>query len=163
MNFDDLFDNFGRSVFRLESRPEYDIPEEAAGIQRYRSEGSVPAEFNAEWVEFVASACASGRLVQRLRLVSTPPTWYERFELCAGYGPALAEGEDIRVAPRPTDLQPDDFFCFDGRWLATLSYEDDGGFKEVHVTELGPGMAVFQRWYDVFLRSASSRPEQYCG
>jgi hypothetical protein len=162
MNFDELFDSFDRTVFRLEARPAYNVPEEAEAILYYKTHGSVPIGFNAEWVEFVGSTATSGRAVQRLRLVSTPPTWYEQFELCAAYGPALAEGEDIRVAPRPPGSLPDDFFCFDEKWLATLSYEDDGTFKDVGITELGPADQMFRYWHEIFLRS-DSQPEQYCG
>ena len=53
-------------------------------------------------------------------------------------------------------------YKFDEKWLATLSYEDDGTFKDVGVAELGPADHLFRYWHEIFLQS-DFQPEQYCG
>ena len=69
--------------------------------------------------------------MQRVRVVSTPLTDYERFEL-ALFPPSLEAGEDIRVISRSVFRSivrvSEDFWLFDSQTAVMLRYDSAGRF-----------------------------------
>jgi hypothetical protein len=86
-----------RQAIRVEGRPEYDDPEDQAALARYRRTGQIVAPAN-DWPQIVRAAADAGTVVGRLRLVSSPLTEYETWEL--GVLALLPTAEKIRVLPR---------------------------------------------------------------
>jgi hypothetical protein len=134
-DFGRLFQTFARSAFRVEARDRYDDPAERdefaafpAGITLHRRAPNQDA-----WLALVASATASGRRVDRVRLVTRPLTQSTRYEF-ACYPDNIAAGETIGIVERRW-LQPEDhrsaredFWIFDDEIVVVLDYDEQDRF-----------------------------------
>ena len=158
MDLEELFANFKTSAFRVEGLSSYAVEEEVEAIDYFNRTGSIPPEFNNEWASMVEEIVRSGRSIQRLRLVSDPLSPYETFELAA-YRAGIAAGEEIRFAPRGSDVPPD-FWLFDDRWVGVMNYSETGEWLSATVTDtLDTESPVdFEHWKSVFRDSASVAP-----
>jgi hypothetical protein len=128
--------NFRRSAFRLETLPEYRVEQEVEWLAEWRRSGTVPqlSPENDSWCKLIHEARSSGRRMQRVRLVSSPLTDYERFEL-ATFRDSVTAGEEIRICHREswkrieTDANPGDFWLFDEQTTIMLNYDPEGRFQ----------------------------------
>jgi hypothetical protein len=128
--------NFQQSAFRLETLPEYRVEQEAEWFAEWQRSGTVPelTPDNDSWCKLLSEAASAGRRMQRVRLVSTPLTDYERFEL-ATFRDSVAAGEEIWVCDRESweriaradNLR--DFWLFDDETTITLEYDAEGRFQ----------------------------------
>jgi len=131
-----LLQNFRHSAFRLETLERYTVPQEAEWFEQWRRTGRLPelTPENDSWLRMVHDHTRSGRVMQRVRVVSTPLTDYERFEL-ALFPPSLEAGEDIRVISRSVLRSMlrvrEDFWLFDHQTAIMLRYDLDGRFLSV--------------------------------
>jgi hypothetical protein len=124
-----LLQNFRRSAFRLETLEHYIVPQEAEWFEQWRRTGRLPelTPNNDSWLRMVHDHTRAGRVMQRVRVVSTPLTDYERFEL-ALFPPSLEAGEDIRVISRSRLRVSEDFWLFDSQTAIMLRYDSAGRF-----------------------------------
>jgi hypothetical protein len=128
-----LLKNFRLSAFRLETLDRYTVPQEAEWFEEWRLTGRLPelTPENDSWLRMVHDHTRAGRIMQRVRVVSTPLTDYERFEL-ALFPPSLEAGEDIRVISRSVLrsvlLVREDFWLFDRQTAIMLRYDSAGRF-----------------------------------
>ena len=153
----DLFETFQRSAFRVEALPEYRVPEEESALLVFKQTGQLPDGFNAEWVALVRSAHEAGKSMQRLRLLSSPLTAYEKFELRA-YEGAIRAGHEIRFTPRDSHMPTQDFWLFDDEWIAWMSYDPDGAWVSATVRKVEPGdKDMLGHWLSIF-RTAAPNP-----
>jgi hypothetical protein len=128
--------NFKESAFRLETLPTYQVSQEADWFAEWQHSGRVPelTPDNDSWCKLVREARSAGRMMQRVRLVSTPLCDYERFEL-AMFRDSVAAGEEIRVCHRESWGMveaigiPGDFWLFDNRVAVMLNYDAEGRFQ----------------------------------
>jgi hypothetical protein len=118
-------ENFQASAFRLEALPAYSVPEEADMLAAFRRGEAVSPDHH-PWPKLVAGISAAGKTIQRVRIVSRPPTDYERFELSL-YPHSAEAGEDIRVSDDPS-LRYADFWLFDDEAVFVMRYDKAGGF-----------------------------------
>lgn len=114
--FDALFDEFRRSVYRLEALPAYDIGEEDEDLAAWRAGRPLPERSvrTSPWLARIAfSTLEGGKEWARTRVLDEPLTEYERFELVA-YVESQACGDQMRIALRSDvgDVGPD-FWLFD--------------------------------------------------
>lgn len=134
-DFDALFDTFTHSAYRLETLPAYAIPAEDPSYLAFqhglpRPERSVRTS---PWMRRIAVTTAAGKKWSRTRVVDTPLTDYQRFQLPA-YLESQTVGERIDVVPRDVvgDLGPD-FWLFDAftdhAHAALMHYTDTGEFE----------------------------------
>jgi hypothetical protein len=150
--------NFKRSAFRLECLPEYKVPQEEEWWAAFRRDGSLPelTPENDAWLKLVHTHIQRGCSIQRVRVVSHPPTDYERFEL-ALYSASVKAGEDIRIAGsslvspvagegRRTDMP--DFWLFDDQLVVVLRYDREGRFIG---TEQAKDVVPYRRMRDLAL------------
>jgi hypothetical protein len=147
-----LFESFTVSAFRLECLPAYDVTEDAEreAFRRWRA-GEQP-QGNRAWLRTVRDAKERGAQMQRVRLVESPLTEYQRFELAHGYPPNVAAGEDIRIcAHRPDGLLVVDFWLFDDTTAVVLEYDEQGRFVASVVAET---LAPYRQARDMALASA---------
>lgn len=124
--FTGLFHDFQRSAFRLETRERYGVPSEQAAFQAFLAGEDPDLSWFGSWLDLVRSQTGRGRRIERVRIVDTPPTDYQRFELYAT--PLnLAAGEDIRYLPREAarrlGLPEHDFWLFDAQTIAYLHFD----------------------------------------
>jgi hypothetical protein len=141
-DFGRLFETFARSAFRIEARDRYEVPAERdefaafrAGMSRHRRAPDVDP-----WLALLASATASGRTVDRVRLVTRPLTQYTRYEF-ACYTYNIAAGETVGIIERrwlaPDDQRwaREDFWIFDDEIVVVLDYDEQGRFLGVMQAE----------------------------
>lgn len=155
MNLAEAFSQFSSSAFRLEGLPEYKVEEEAEALAYYERTGRLPQDFNADWLAFLRRSVEAGKRVERLRLLSEPPTPYERIELEA-YPRSIESGEVVHAAARSAFPYLSDFWFFDDRLIANMRYAEDGSFLGADVHECTPAeLDYVHEWYERFERAIS--------
>lgn len=134
-DFDALFDTFTDSAYRLETLPAYAIPAEDPSYRAFqhglpRPERSVRTS---PWMRRIAVTTAAGKAWSRTRVIDTPLTDYQRYQIPA-YLESQTVGEQISLIPRGVvgDLGPD-FWLFDAATdharAALMLYTDTGEFE----------------------------------
>lgn len=144
------FETFEHYAFRLEALPQYIVPQEEDALRHFLETGLV-AEYDPDWLMLVSSNVKAGKRMERLRLFSEHLTDYERYEIQAYPGPI--GGEQIRTALRKDYLEQYiyDFWFFDDKWIAQVSYKEDGTFINFDVRlATTEEITMYQYWYSVF-------------
>jgi hypothetical protein len=134
-----LFASFTHTAFRLETLPQYLVPQEDERFRAFREGRPLPERSpqTSPWLQQIAHTAAAGRRWQRAHVVGRPFTDYLRFELVTDLE-NVAAGEDIRIADR--DVHPElaacarDFWLFDGETdhavALLMRYDSEGRFIE---------------------------------
>ncbi|MHB8274165.1 MAG: DUF6879 family protein [Dermatophilaceae bacterium] len=143
----DPFEFCRKYAFRVEALPYYDADGTQEKLAQFTKTGTADPALNADWASMVKSCRDRGSRVMRLRLVSEPPSLYERFEIEAGYAVGIREGEEIRVCERSAHRQIRDFWTFDDKWIEWMDYDEAGRFLTSNVQEIGPmEMEIIKYW-----------------
>jgi hypothetical protein len=144
-------ENFKESAFRLERRPSYNMPEEAEMLAAFKRGERVQLPEDHPWPPLVKRQCSTGKIMQRARVVSKPPTEYERFELSL-YPHSVEAGEQIHVYERGSIpeifLYELDFWLFDNHTVYILNYDAEGHFLG---TEQAYDVVTYRRIRDLAL------------
>jgi hypothetical protein len=136
--FDGLFQ---RRVFRLLTLDNYYAENEREPYARFLAGEPVDPAWRRPWQERVRAIRASGRIVQRVHVVSEPVSDYIRFSLLHGYPYNVEAGEDVRILGGSDAWAPGpDFWLFDDNLAALLNYDSSGNCYEVRL--IGDDMAV---------------------
>jgi hypothetical protein len=151
----ELFESFTVSAFRLECLPSYDVTEddEAEAWQQFRhGRPEPPWKKDRLWLQTVRAAKQRGAPMQRVRMVESPPTDYQRFQCAWGYPANVAAGEDIRILDhKPDALLAVDYWLFDDEVAVVLEYDDEGRFLVPVVAET---LQPYRQARDLALRRA---------
>jgi uncharacterized protein DUF6879 len=151
--FGKLFESFTSSAFRLETLPEYRVPQDVESLRLFR-DGQPPSESrkHRQWLTTVRNAVARGARMQRVRIVQTPLTEYQRFQFSWGYVENSEAGEDIRILDHePAGLLREDYWLFDDATVVRLDYDNEGRFlRPVVVKDAEP----YRRCRDLALAAA---------
>jgi hypothetical protein len=161
-----FFDGFARSAWRLELHPVYTMPQEAENISRWRAGERLPEDHWSPWMERVSEYRASGRRIGRVHVVCRPLSEYLRFEFDWYYRPHVRAGEDIRILdltdkPDP-GLADHDFWLFDEQQVVQMLYRPDG-------TQIGrelvehPDIEAYINWRDTVCAAAVPVLEYWAG
>jgi hypothetical protein len=143
-----------REAIQVEGRPEYADPAEQAALARYRRTGQIVAPAS-DWPQTVETATDAGTVVGRLRLVSSPLTEYESWEL--GVFARYPTAEKIRVLPRRRLPYRHDVWIFDRTRALWMTYDQTGAFTRA---ETGPAGGDCQYWIRRY-EEASVTPAQH--
>ena len=138
--FEQLFNNFTRSAWRLECQGAYDEPEEREPLRRFLADEPDDGSWFADWLEWVRALRTTDRTIGRVRVLTEPLTDYLRFEL--SITPAAVEaGEDIRALPdarfRTLGIPREDFWIFDDSLVALMHFGVDGVSGAEIITDPG--------------------------
>ncbi|MFI5766169.1 DUF6879 family protein [Streptomyces sp. NPDC051563] len=119
------FKTFQTEAWRLETLPQYLVPQEAEEFEAFKAGARFPGPYEDAWTDMVRS-----RDVGRVHVVAQPLSDYLRFEFERYYRHQAPAGEDIRildVTHRANPL-PDvgDFWMFDRSTVVLMHYEPDG-------------------------------------
>ncbi|MEU2654441.1 DUF6879 family protein [Streptomyces sp. NPDC007325] len=119
------FETFRTEAWRLETLPQYLVPQEAEEFAAFRAGARFLGPYEDAWTAMVRT-----RSVGRVHVVTRPLSDYLRFEFERYYRHQAPAGEDIRildVTDRPNPL-PDvqDFWMFDRSTVVLMHYEPDG-------------------------------------
>lgn len=125
--FNQLWDTFEHTAFKLETRDRYDVPSEQESLRRFLAGQPDPDRAARPWLARMKAATGQGKRVTRVRVVSEPHSDYVRW-LLAGTPLNAEAGEDIRYVPRPladkAGLPERDFALFDSRTLVLLNFDE---------------------------------------
>jgi hypothetical protein len=133
-----LFTTFEREAFRLEMQREYRIDAEWALFSAAQS-GEIVTEYPfPEWLDQVQSLSASGKSVRRVLASTAPPSAFFEFRM-REYRRNVSAGEEMRVVFTNHLPVTGDFWLFDNRIAALLSFDAQGHPTGVEITE-EPGM-----------------------
>jgi len=136
--------NFEQSAFRLETLPEYNVPQEVEMLAAFRRGEPVELPDDHPWLKRVSWHTRVGRVMRRVRVVSHPLTDYLRMELSV-YPKSVAAGEDIRI----TEMQlSGDFWLFDDSTVLVMKYDQAGRFI---TAETSDDLTYYQRQRDLAL------------
>lgn len=124
------FAGIKREAWRLETLPQYLVPQEAEEFAAFR-EGRPPSPHTASsYMERVSRQRAEGKSNGRVHIVTQPLSEYLQFEFSRYYGMHVEAGEEIRildVTNRPNPLDGvQDFWMFDQVEVVLMNYEADG-------------------------------------
>ncbi|MFJ4941521.1 DUF6879 family protein [Streptomyces albidoflavus] len=124
------FENFQREAWRLETLPEYRVPQEAEEIAAFLSGELIdPHTYSNEYTDDLKRVRREGKTKGRVHIVTRPLSDYLRYEFMY-YQPHAWAGEDIRildVTGRPNPLEGvQDFWMFDRTEVVLMNYESDG-------------------------------------
>ena len=93
-----LFERISRDAFRLETRQHYAGDEETGPLRQFLAGGDRPHDPGRDkWAARVRAAVVTGKVMQRVHIVTEPLSDYVRYELEWTYTPEA--GEDIRIIP----------------------------------------------------------------
>jgi hypothetical protein len=143
-------------AFRYEARQVYSMPKEQPSITRFLAGLEKPEDHNAVWHERVRRYVASGRSIQRAKVVRHPLTDYLRYQFAWSVPGNVAAGEDYRIVDvtnRTVDLPEQDFWMFDESLVFVLSYDSTGAHIGREMVGLGD-VAKYVRWRDIALKEA---------
>ncbi len=133
----EVVEAFESTAFRLETLPQYLVPQDVERLRIFRETGQPPSRTTetSPWLGLIARTTAAGRRWSRVHVVSQPFTEYLRFELLAYRDNAVA-GESIGIADRDTHAAlaqlTEDFWLFDGDGdhpiAVLMRYDADGHY-----------------------------------
>ena len=127
-DFTDLFRRYRHTAWRLETRSHYGKLNEDQPFQDWSAGKDPGLEWFKPWLHMMREELATGKRMERVRLIDDPPSDYLRWELW-GTPYNLGVGEDIRYLPRDhpivAELPDHDFWVFDSRTVARLEFAGD--------------------------------------
>jgi hypothetical protein len=158
--FNEPFQTFEHSAFRLEALDRYVVPIEEEPVRRFLAGEPVDTSWLAPYLALVQEATAAGKRFQRVRVVPEPlpDDDYLRYEF-AYYPHTIAAGEDIRVLSRAQaealELPDRDFWLFDSRLVALMRFDREGHLHGVELTDEPQVVAHCCYWRDAALHHAT--------
>ncbi|MEV7213979.1 DUF6879 family protein [Kitasatospora cineracea] len=144
------FRDFRSEAWRLETLPEYRMPQEAEEFQRFRSGERFAGPFEDYWTGLIRGHRADGRTLGRVHVVRRPLSDYLRFEFQRYYAHSARAGEEIRILDvtgrdNPVE-EAQDYWLFDLETVVLMNYEPDGRQISREVYEGDPAPFVeYQR------------------
>ncbi|MEV0621667.1 DUF6879 family protein [Nonomuraea sp. NPDC050404] len=162
-NFQDLFESFRESAYRLESRSRYNSPDESSAIQRFQH-GNPDTDYlwSRPWLDSIRAQTAEGKQYRRVRVVDIPPQPYSRYALWSVQG-NLAAGEDIRYLPRDAASQLGiphlDVWLFDSVRVALLHFDKDDVLLGAELVAEPEAIRKHCVWRDVAWDNSLSRQD----
>lgn len=137
--FTTRFADFTESAFRLELLDHYVAPNEAGPFATFLTGEEPSREWREPWKRFVRGKLAGGATMARVHVMTEPLSPYVKFELTCVYPANVDAGEDVRVLPREharrLRLPDQDFWLLDSTTAALMTYDDEGNWLSVDVTE----------------------------
>jgi hypothetical protein len=154
----DLLKGFLSSAFRFETRERYNSEVGREPFRKFMAGEPDDYEWHRWWMEMIQRDTASGKQWQRVRIVSTPLSDYNRYALEVARLSVKA-GEDIRYLTRHAAEQlgfaPYDAWLFDNRLLVHLLFNDgDDTFRGAEVVDDSAMVARHNEWRELAWRRA---------
>lgn len=124
------FRDFQSEAWRLETLPEYKVPQEEEEIRAYLAGERIdPHSHSNAYTEDLKRVRREGKSKGRVHIVSRPLTTYLQYEFMY-YRPHAWAGEDIRIMDVTNRANPlagvQDFWMFDKKEVVLMHYQEDG-------------------------------------
>lgn len=142
--FNELFETFEHSLFRLEELPEYRTGGEDEPLRLWRAHAEPPASIkNTPWQQDLRKWKAQHKKMQRVRVLKAPLTDYVRMSIEWWYPLNIEAGEEtlaLDADHHEAAVPEHDFWLFDDRRVALMHYNADGSFDrpEVLAADIAP-------------------------
>ncbi|MFE2291892.1 DUF6879 family protein [Streptomyces sp. NPDC059452] len=125
------FEGFQREAWRLETLPQYLMPQEAEEFQEFRGGTRIdPATVSNEYTDRLRRQVVQGREQGRVHVLTRPLSEYLRFEFHHYYKAHSLAGERIRILDVTNRSNPlegiQDFWMFDRSEVVLMNYHPDG-------------------------------------
>ncbi|MGW9070249.1 DUF6879 family protein [Streptomyces yangpuensis] len=125
------FRYFRQEAWRLETLPQYLMPQEAEEFAAFTAGARIaPESVSNEYTDRLARHVDEGRTQGRVHIVTRPLSDYLRFEFSQYYAPHALAGEDIRILDVTNRENPlrgiQDFWLFDRAEVVLMNYYADG-------------------------------------
>ncbi|MBQ0986763.1 hypothetical protein KBZ10_20050 [Streptomyces sp. F63] len=122
---------FQSEAWRLETLPQYLVPQEAEELEAFRAGKRVdPHDYSSAYTEDLKRLRGEGKSKGRVHVLTRPLSEYLRFEFSRYYSPHILAGEDIRILDVTERENPlpdvEDFWMFDRSTVVLMHYEVDG-------------------------------------
>jgi len=132
----DLFADAQSELLHIETRDRYWIDHEDSHFAAWREKGG-PATFDdGGWAQLTRQAADRCVKIKRLRIISTPPSEYIRFEHATTWTNLEWGGEEVRWIDRGAlseALVPgNDFWIRDGKYVMFNLFDGDGRSTFIH-------------------------------
>lgn len=163
---DNLLRSFRRSAFRLETRDTYALGYEQADFEQFLAGAPVPPpelDWWRPWLDEIARLRAEGKTVSRVRILSEPPSDYQRWEMWAARWHSRA-GERIGYMARASAERIGlplryDWWLLDDERVITMWFTDAGEISNRELITEPDTVARFCEWRDLAVRNATSAEE----
>ncbi|MFD6421663.1 DUF6879 family protein [Streptomyces sp. NPDC060198] len=139
------FERFQREAWRLETLPQYLMPQEAEEFAAFSSGLRIdPRTVSNEYTDRLRRQVVEGRSQGRVHIVTRPLSEYVRFEFSQYYLPHSLAGEHIRILDVTDRENPlvgaQDFWIFDRAEVVLMNYHPDGRqiSRTVHEGDIAP-------------------------
>ncbi|MET7861350.1 DUF6879 family protein [Streptomyces sp. NPDC005318] len=139
------FERFTREAWRLETLPQYLMPQEEKEFTAFRAGARInPATVANEYTDRLRRQASEGRIQGRVHVVTRPLSAYLRFEFHHYYRAHAMAGEQIRILDVTDRTNPlaeaQDFWMFDHSEVVLMNYQPDGRqiSREVHAGDIEP-------------------------
>jgi hypothetical protein len=158
-----FFARFARSARRFEVRERYNSDVGRESLRRFLAGEPDDYAWHRSWMARIGQDVTSGRVWQRVRIVSVPLSDYTRYGIQVGRLSVQA-GEDIRYLPRAAaaslNLAPFDAWLFDDQTLVRLHFNDrDDTFAGADVIDDPAAVQRHRSWWPVAWESAQPLDE----
>ncbi|MFD5751016.1 DUF6879 family protein [Streptomyces sp. NPDC127033] len=125
------FEEFQREAWRLETLPQYLMPQEEEAFEEFRQGNRIdPVIVSNEYTDRLRRQVVQGRTQGRVHVLTRPLSDYLRFEFHHYYKAHSLAGEKIRildVTNRDNPLEGvQDFWIFDRSEVVLMNYRSDG-------------------------------------
>jgi hypothetical protein len=126
---DELFRSPWQRAFHLELEDTYAVSGEFEPLRQFLAGEPEETSWHHRWLDLVREITSTGKVVQRVRVVTEPHTDYTRWALSVSPR-NIAAGEEVRWLPRhsiaPSDLSGDDYWLFDDHLVAFSVFTRSG-------------------------------------
>lgn len=124
------FRDFTAEAWRLETLPQYLVPQEAESLEAFRAGERIDTHtYTCDYTDCLKRQRSEGRRQGRVHVISRPLSEYLRYEFMY-YEPHTLAGEEIRILDVTDRENPlpgvQDFWMFDRSTVVLMHYEADG-------------------------------------
>jgi len=160
----DQFNNFKKSMFRLELLNSYDVEGDRERFQAYLNGEKIEKYPFDDWLNMLDQFKSRGAICNRVHVVDTPLSNYLNYEIEWGYRLSEKHGEKIYLIDRKDyknlisnlNLTPKEHWLFDDSVIIYMEYDNNGNFikDDIEVDE-----NVFQEYVNLKNKLLSSAEE----
>jgi hypothetical protein len=160
--FSEALRTFKRSAFRVEAQPTYALSDERADFDRFLAGSPTPPPEMAwyrPWADQVAQWTRDGKIIVRVRVLTEPPTDYQRWLLWGS--PWFASiGEDIRYMNHSTAqriaLPLQDWWLLDDERVIVMHFTTEGEVSGKELVTDRESVASYRKLRDLAIENSTT-------
>jgi hypothetical protein len=161
-DFRDLLRSFRRTAFYFEAQETYALDYEAADLKQFIAGSPAPPpeiSWWRPWLDQITELTRQGKRIVRVRIISEPPSDYQRWGLWALPWHARA-GEKISYIQRSRTEEiglplVHDWWLLDDERLIVMRYNDAGEVAGKSLNTDPDTIASYRMWRDLAVREAT--------